>query len=609
MSGPEETSESAVDSASPASDGTPSAPTPPSFGQAGAPVMESVPDPGPEQAASASEPEPEQAAPAFTVPLFGPDKPWWAATPDDDPHDDRDEPETGPKAAEPAVPEPPSATPPAAEPASTVEPGFLVAGADVPSVDTRGAVPAKPIKETFLPAYPDTTPDGIPLYPGPQDEPEGSAGPARPSTNKTPAPQTPQSPGQEASTPHSSQPEASAPHALAPEPSTSQAPEPKTPVPPAPERETPAPQSPEQKTSAPRSPGVEVIPQGEEPAGIGLQAKAGRPAAESVPSDDSGSEGALTPDAVLPPGVAPPEYTGPPDEGLPHTAPAASAEQLAEGGVILVVAQAPPESSQPFPETGTEQQRRTPDPDPQPMVRRRNQLMIAMVAIVILIPATVLAAFGLASSGGGDSSRAAERPTRSASPTARRTAPAAPPPTSRRPAPATIDSERTDSRPLALVEVFPAKEIELAERFFTQDRTSVNHQCGLAARGAMIGALERGNCRSVVRATYINRLETIAVTAGVAVMPTHRAALVANRAGDPAAYEWFRAMPGERSPDIDRAGGHAAGTVRGRYIVYAYAAYTDGTRPEPGDPTLKRIADEFIEYGLRPIDKRATTGT
>jgi len=125
----------------------------------------------------------------------------------------------------------------------------------------------------------------------------------------------------------------------------------------------------------------------------------------------------------------------------------------------------------------------------------------------------------------------------------------------------------------------------------------------------MIEALERGNCRSVVRATYVNRVGTIAVTAGVAVMPTRKAALAAHRAGDPAAYEWFRGMPGERSPDIDRAGGHAAGTVRGRYIVYAYATYADGTTPKPGDRLLKQIAEEFIAYGLRPIDKRAAEGS
>lgn len=232
-------------------------------------------------------------------------------------------------------------------------------------------------------------------------------------------------------------------------------------------------------------------------------------------------------------------------------------------------------------------------------LRRRNQLLIGMVAIVILIPATVLAAFGLASGGGKDGSRAADRPSRTATAKPR---PARPAP---RPTPVDINSEKTDTRPLALVEVFPTKDLELGGRFYTQDKSSVNHQCGLTARGAMIAALNRGKCRSVVRATYVNRLETIAITAGVAVMPDHDAALAANRAGRPAAYEWFRGMPGKRSSDIDRAGGHAAGTVRGRYIVYAYATYADGTVPRPGDQTLKEVAEAFVEYGLRPLDRRA----
>ncbi|REE98156.1 hypothetical protein [Thermomonospora umbrina] len=500
MSGPEETPESAVDSASPTSDGTPSTPAPPSFGHAGEPTVE---------------PGTEEAAPSFAVPLFGPDKPWWAATPEDDgerapeaepeeeplPQDDVQD----PVEADAEIPAPePLRTP---VPYLADRPGHLVAGVGVPRVDTRGAVPSEPIQEFPLPAYPDTDPDGIPMYTGPHERPQP-------------------------------------------------------------------------------------------------------PPAEADAHEDEGAEGALTPDAVLPPGVSPAEYVTPKPEGVPHAAASAYGEQ-APDGVILVVSQTQPDGVPPFPPMGSEQPRTMPPqgptmpgptmsgpapPDTDATLRRRNQIMIGMIALVILIPATVLAAFGLAS--GGDE-RAADRPTDRA---------AASPRPARKPGPVPVDinSERTDTRPLALVEVFPARDLGLGARFYAQDMSSVNHQCSLTARGAMITALDRGKCRSVVRATYVNRAKTIAVTAGVAVMPNHQAALAASRAGRPGRYEWFRGMPGKRSPDIDRAGGHAAGTVRGRYIVYAYATYADGTIPKPGDDTLKEVAEQFVGYGLRPIDRRAT---
>ena len=568
MSGPEETSESAVDSASPA-EGAPATPAPPSFGRAGEAAAE--PAARPQAAKATAEAEPKPAAPTFTVPLFGPDKPWWAASEEERQAAGAD---SGPAAdvsdaeaaatedasqtdgpAEEAKPAAPAAGGPAAEaaaePAAEPAPGVLVAGVGVPSVDTRGAVPPEPIKELPGPSFPDTDPDGIPLYPGPQEEhrPEREAG-----REKAPA--------AEAST------------------------------------------------------AEQVSQEQAEPSRNGKSAPEARqtPVQDAASDDSDDSDGALTPDAVLPPGVTPPEYTGHHLDGLPHTTSAAPADQLSEGGVILLLSQAPPHAAQEPPQHGPERRPASAEAE-QPVVRRRNQLMIAVVAIVIAIPAIVLAGFGLFSGSGEESPRAAKRPSRSASPAPERSAPAAPPaaspasPSPTRTGPSRIDNEKTDPRPLALVEVFPSKEIELADRVFLRDMTSVNHQCGLTARGAMIEALERGNCRSVVRATYVNRVGTIAVTAGVAVMPTRKAALAAHRAGDPAAYEWFRGMPGERSPDIDRAGGHAAGTVRGRYIVYAYATYADGTTPKPGDRLLKQIAEEFIAYGLRPIDKRAAEGS
>ncbi|MGI8328566.1 hypothetical protein ACRYCC_01305 [Actinomadura scrupuli] len=168
-----------------------------------------------------------------------------------------------------------------------------------------------------------------------------------------------------------------------------------------------------------------------------------------------------------------------------------------------------------------------------------------------------------------------------------------------------IDSEKTDPKALALTEVFPSAKLALGGRTYVQDRTSVNHRCALAARGAMAKALQQGRCSSVVRATYVDSTKKYAVTTGIAVLPTRVTAVTVSKAGDPSRYEWFRGLQGKVATKIDQAGGWAASTVRGRYIVYAYAQYADGTKPQPDDAALKALSRQFIGYAVRPINKRA----
>jgi hypothetical protein len=167
-----------------------------------------------------------------------------------------------------------------------------------------------------------------------------------------------------------------------------------------------------------------------------------------------------------------------------------------------------------------------------------------------------------------------------------------------------IDNEKTDRRPLRLSDVFPARPLPLGGRVFKQDKTSVNHDCTLVARGAMAAALVRGRCRSVVRATYVDTKKRFAVTAGVVAMPTRRLAVAASRAGDPSQYEWFRGMPGKVAENIDQAGGYAAGTVRGRFIIYSYTAYLGG-QAAADDRLLAAVGRQFVAYAVRPVERRS----
>jgi hypothetical protein len=64
-------------------------------------------------------------------------------------------------------------------------------------------------------------------------------------------------------------------------------------------------------------------------------------------------------------------------------------------------------------------------------------------------------------------------------------------------------------------------------------------------------------------------------------------------------------MTGKNAEDIDRAGGYALSTTRGRYLVYAYAQYANGKQAKPGDPALRTAAQQFVDLGVQPIEARA----
>ncbi|WP_165958816.1 hypothetical protein, partial [Actinomadura sp. KC345] len=171
--------------------------------------------------------------------------------------------------------------------------------------------------------------------------------------------------------------------------------------------------------------------------------------------------------------------------------------------------------------------------------------------------------------------------------------------------PSRIDSERTDPQPIAFREVFPTEAITLGGRTFTRDRWSLNRDPSYAARGSMLQTLRQERCRKIVRATFIHRASSLAVTSGLAVMPTKEAALTVSQAGDPGNYEWFRGMGGKHTPNLDRAGGYAATTVRGRYVAYAYVQWANGKEALPGDPVIKQAARQFLDYDLRAVKARA----
>jgi hypothetical protein len=174
-----------------------------------------------------------------------------------------------------------------------------------------------------------------------------------------------------------------------------------------------------------------------------------------------------------------------------------------------------------------------------------------------------------------------------------------------------IDSVATDPKPITRAEIFPASHITADGRQFVRVATAVNRNCALSARGAFAAALMASNCERVVRATYVDTSKRIVVTAGVAALPTKAAAERVNRAKRLKRNIWFAGLngkPGSGAQMISVTGGYAYGLVDGRYIIFAYATYTNGQTPT-GKAALDRVvasvSRSFALLAQQPITARA----
>ncbi|GLW65642.1 hypothetical protein Arub01_38860 [Actinomadura rubrobrunea] len=601
MSGPHETRDSAAETGAPPA---PASAAPPSFGNAdpgddepatdspvtdspvtdssvadapagSAPAEDESETPSaqasPERSEKTSEEGPAGKPGTIGLPPFLIQRPWWAADEDESDQQARSGAEDEPKAdaTEPSEP--------GSDPAGTAPnpaPGTLVAGVGVPSVDTRGAVPAEPIASPSTPPAADTASDGIPrirLDDMPADgKPEGDAAAADRAADDGTADDGTADAGATGGRATGEKPADTgktddAPSAAEPDRPSDAAP-------------TGAPGRPEESDrTAANDATVQTPP----------------PALASASGD--GPAGDDT--APLPRTEAPIPDTPAPGHEMSSDAPTVVTPALpAQGGPsfdgstqTLPVAHVPAGASPSGDGKGG---------------RRKALLAVGGVAGAAIVAAGVFALAGGTSDDGRKAASTARTPAAAQPPSTPPPSRPATPTTPALPPQASINNVKTDPKPLALIEVFPSKTITLGGRVYVQDKASVNHQCTLTARGAMAKALQRGGCTSVVRVTFLDRKRSIAVTSGVAVLPNRNIALKVSRAGDPSRYEWFRGMAGSRSRDIDRAGGYAASTVRGRYIIYAYAQYANGKRPQPGD-MLQQVAHQFIDYAVRPIDARA----
>ncbi|MGN9776272.1 hypothetical protein ACTMS0_10915 [Micromonospora sp. H33] len=317
--------------------------------------------------------------------------------------------------------------------------------------------------------------------------------------------------------------------------------------------------------------------------------------------------------SVLGPGSPPPAGPSPsrfPTPSLPRTT--RMAVPPAEPGARPVVEPAPPAPAEPAPRPAVDPASEPPyphdyssaapvAPPPRRGGGRMWQVVVGGAAVLVLLALCGLGSAALLGERGND---LITPPTNQ---------PAA---ESAEPKANDLDSRDTDQAPLSAKEVFPAKQLVVAEGqpAYRLLKTQSSGSCAVAATGEVAELLVRLGCNQVVRATLRTGDGDHVVTAGLFNL-TDRAS--AERARDrirqilDERQGRFRGMAAdEGSEAIATAPARVGWQVRGHYLAYALVARTDGESIRSGDTKVREILFDMIELHLNQgvLERRADGG-
>ncbi|HEV2450458.1 MAG TPA: hypothetical protein VGS62_00850 [Streptosporangiaceae bacterium] len=150
----------------------------------------------------------------------------------------------------------------------------------------------------------------------------------------------------------------------------------------------------------------------------------------------------------------------------------------------------------------------------------------------------------------------------------------------------------TDPSKLTVEQVFPGGRLTADGLTFTMVASQVATPCALAAHGAFAAALTSARCERVIRATFIDSGRKDAVTAGVAVLPSSASARQADIRKQFGPDIWFTGLNGAAGTSaarVSRNGGYGYDAVDGRYIVFAFATFSNGLSPTSHRADLSRL--------------------
>ncbi|MEU8312080.1 MULTISPECIES: hypothetical protein [unclassified Micromonospora] len=180
-----------------------------------------------------------------------------------------------------------------------------------------------------------------------------------------------------------------------------------------------------------------------------------------------------------------------------------------------------------------------------------------------------------------------------------------------------LDSRDTDQASLTAKEVFPVKDLVVADEkpAYRVLKTQASTKCQVAATGEIADLLVRLGCNQVVRGTLRSPDGDHLITAGLFNLTD---VATAQRVRDrirpllDARQGRFRGMAaGDGTEAVEKAAARVAWQVRGHYVAYCLVTRADGERIPSDDATAREIMYDLVELHLNRgvLDRRAAAGT
>jgi hypothetical protein len=164
-----------------------------------------------------------------------------------------------------------------------------------------------------------------------------------------------------------------------------------------------------------------------------------------------------------------------------------------------------------------------------------------------------------------------------------------------------VSSKNKDTAPLSPDILFPGTRLTMGENVYRKGPTADTKNCASAAQGTLPKVLAAGDCRRLLRVTYIKN--GVAVTVGVAVFDTEAQATLAKGQAD--SKSLVRALSGNGVKDFcDGAVCRSTTNSYGRYAYFTVAGFTNGKDVTTKDTAVFRQGDDLAEFAFRQIRRR-----
>ncbi|MFD4151605.1 MULTISPECIES: hypothetical protein [Streptomyces] len=162
-----------------------------------------------------------------------------------------------------------------------------------------------------------------------------------------------------------------------------------------------------------------------------------------------------------------------------------------------------------------------------------------------------------------------------------------------------ISDPKKDKAPLTTDGLYPGRKLTMFGRPYQKGATSATTNCAAVTQGGLGTVLKKNGCERVLRATYVK--DGVAITVGVAVFPSEKAALAAKKQ----ATGGIAPLTGAGVKDFC----HATVCLRransvGRYAYFTQSGFTSGKKVTTKDKPVFQASDDLATFVFNQIYAR-----